>query len=49
VEFRFGVVMTWLLEQVNSCRDRFKLIDDMSSPDRAAAFPKVVQETVEWL
>lgn len=48
-ELRFGVVMTWLLEQVKSGRDRFKLIDDMCSPTRAAAFPTVMQETVAWL
>jgi len=48
-ELRFGVVMTWFLEQVKSGRDRFKLIDDIFSPARAAAFPAVVQETVAWL
>jgi len=48
-ELRFGVVMTWLLEQVKSGRDRFKLIDDMCSPAGTAAFPTVVQETVAWL
>lgn len=49
-ELRFGVVMTWLLEQLKAGADRCALLDDLDDPAASArAVPEVVRTTVAWL
>jgi len=51
-EMRFGVVMTWLLEQLQRGSDRCALLDrvlNCASGAADAGIPEVVRETAAWL
>jgi SAM-dependent methyltransferase len=47
-ELRFGVVLTWLLRELEAHRDRCGLLDEIATPV-SAAVPAVVRETYAWL
>ena len=48
-ELRFGLVMSWLLEQLKGGVDRFQLLDDLGRPEASPAIPTLVRETAAWL
>lgn len=47
-EMRFGVVLTWILRELESGRDRIRLLEDIGSGSDTG-IPAVVAETFQWL
>ncbi|MCX6996002.1 MAG: class I SAM-dependent methyltransferase [Kiritimatiellaeota bacterium] len=48
-ELRFGVVMTWLFEQVRAGASRMALLDELHGGRRGARVPAVVRQAAAWL
>lgn len=48
-ELRFGIVLTWLLEQMKAGVDRFELLNQLYSEDSGQHIPNIVRETFSWL
>ncbi len=48
-EFRFGVVMTWLLQELKSGVDRFDLLAEVDASTGSLRIPEIVRQTAAWL
>ena len=48
-EFRFGLVMTWLLQELKSGIDRFELLRELDASAPCRRIPELLQETAAWL
>ena len=48
-ELRFGVVMTWLLQELRSGVNRFTLLDELDGSTQSRPIPEVVRQVVAWL
>jgi len=48
-ELRFGLVMTWLLQQLKSGVDRFELLRELDAAAPCHRIPELLQETAAWL
>ena len=48
-ELRFGVVMTWLFEQVQAGSSRAALLDELQRRRSGARLPAVVRQAAAWL
>jgi len=48
-EFRFGVVMTWLLQELREGANRSDLWEGLHGSDQDTEIPALVRQTSEWL
>jgi SAM-dependent methyltransferase len=48
-ELRFGVVMTWLLQELKAGVDRWQLLAELEAAAPGAKLPGIVRETACWL
>jgi len=48
-EFRFGIVMTWLLQELKAGATRIGLQDELYASPSAERIPELVRQTAAWL